>query len=289
MDQRVIDLYNVYIHGDMPRRDFLQRLAGIAGGVAAASSLLPLIECNYARAAEVAHRIMRISTRVMQATRARAVPCAHTSRARSGQRERCPAFRSSTKIAASTRTSKTSRAAPPLRAIVAVAPDGLSVAGGAPRRSGKGARSLRGDGPGGHRFRRDRRPSDSWQDARSAPARSARSVSATAAASRCNARPAARDHGAAVAFYGAALPRRQGREGEGGAHDALRRQGRSHRRRHHDFRAALDAHEIAYSLNMYPGTQHGFHNDSSEARYDAAAAKLAWTRTIAFFDHYLKV
>lgn len=54
MDQRVIDLYNVYIHGDMPRRDFLQRLAGIAGSVAAASALLPLIECNYARAAQVA-------------------------------------------------------------------------------------------------------------------------------------------------------------------------------------------------------------------------------------------
>jgi carboxymethylenebutenolidase len=55
-----------------------------------------------------------------------------------------------------------------------------------------------------------------------------------------------------------------------------------------DFRTALDANQIAYSLNMYPGTQHGFHNDSSAARYDAAAAKLAWARTIAFFDHYLK-
>jgi carboxymethylenebutenolidase len=55
-----------------------------------------------------------------------------------------------------------------------------------------------------------------------------------------------------------------------------------------DFRAALDAHEIAYSIHMYPGTQHGFHNDSSEGRYDAAAAKLAWSRTIAFFDHYLE-
>ena len=55
-----------------------------------------------------------------------------------------------------------------------------------------------------------------------------------------------------------------------------------------DFRAALDANAIAYSINMYPGTQHGFHNDSSAGRYDAAAAKLAWARTIAFFDQYLK-
>jgi carboxymethylenebutenolidase len=39
---------------------------------------------------------------------------------------------------------------------------------------------------------------------------------------------------------------------------------------------------------MYPGVGHGFHNDTSEARYDAAAATLAWERTIAFFDHWVK-
>jgi carboxymethylenebutenolidase len=93
---------------------------------------------------------------------------------------------------------------------------------------------------------------------------------------------------AAVAFYGAALTADQ--VGNVKAALAMHYAGKDE---HIDagiteFRAALDAHEIAYSLNMYPGTQHGFHNDSSEARYDAAAAKLAWARTIAFFDHYLK-
>ena len=55
-----------------------------------------------------------------------------------------------------------------------------------------------------------------------------------------------------------------------------------------DFRAALDAQKIPYSLNMYPGTEHGFHNDSSAARYNPEAAKLAWDRTIDFFGTYLK-
>jgi carboxymethylenebutenolidase len=55
-----------------------------------------------------------------------------------------------------------------------------------------------------------------------------------------------------------------------------------------EFRAALDANGVPYSLNMYPGTQHGFHNDSSEARYDAPAARLAWERTLEFFATYLK-
>ena len=48
MDQRIIDLYNDYIHGDMPRRSFIRRVAEIAGGAAAATALLPLIETNYA-------------------------------------------------------------------------------------------------------------------------------------------------------------------------------------------------------------------------------------------------
>jgi carboxymethylenebutenolidase len=34
---------------------------------------------------------------------------------------------------------------------------------------------------------------------------------------------------------------------------------------------------------MYEGAQHAFHNDTSEARYNAAAAKQAWERTMAFF------
>jgi len=53
------------------------------------------------------------------------------------------------------------------------------------------------------------------------------------------------------------------------------------------FRQLLDEGSIAYSLHMYPGTDHGFHNDSSAARYDERAARLAWKRTLAFFENYL--
>ena len=55
-----------------------------------------------------------------------------------------------------------------------------------------------------------------------------------------------------------------------------------------DYRTALDEHGVAYSLHMYPGTGHGFHNDTSQARYDAEAAQLAWKRTLGFFEHYLR-
>ena len=40
--------------------------------------------------------------------------------------------------------------------------------------------------------------------------------------------------------------------------------------------------------HMYEGVNHAFHNDTSAARYNEVAAKLAWERTIAFFDKHLK-
>jgi len=51
--------------------------------------------------------------------------------------------------------------------------------------------------------------------------------------------------------------------------------------------AALKANGVKYQMYMYPGTNHGFHNDTTP-RYDEAAAKLAWSRTIAFFKENLK-
>jgi len=47
------------------------------------------------------------------------------------------------------------------------------------------------------------------------------------------------------------------------------------------YEAALKANNVKYEMFTYPNTQHGFHNDSTP-RYDEAAAKLAWSRTLAF-------
>ncbi|MGQ0538106.1 MAG: dienelactone hydrolase family protein, partial [Gemmatimonadaceae bacterium] len=46
------------------------------------------------------------------------------------------------------------------------------------------------------------------------------------------------------------------------------------------FEEALKAANVTYERHLYPGTQHGFHNDTTP-RYDAAAAKLAWERTLS--------
>ncbi|MCF6763106.1 YghX family hydrolase [Pseudomonas fragi] len=52
------------------------------------------------------------------------------------------------------------------------------------------------------------------------------------------------------------------------------------------FEQALKANGKVYEAHVYPGVNHGFHNDSTP-RYDEAAATLAWDRTLAWFGKYL--
>ena len=53
------------------------------------------------------------------------------------------------------------------------------------------------------------------------------------------------------------------------------------------YEAALKANNATYTAHIYPGVNHGFHNDTTP-RYDEAAAKLAWQRTIDFFNKTLR-
>jgi carboxymethylenebutenolidase len=53
------------------------------------------------------------------------------------------------------------------------------------------------------------------------------------------------------------------------------------------YEAALKANNVAYQAYTYPGTQHGFNNDTTP-RYDKEAAALAWGRTIDFFEKHLR-
>lgn len=53
------------------------------------------------------------------------------------------------------------------------------------------------------------------------------------------------------------------------------------------YEAALKAAGVRYTAHQYPGTQHGFNNDTTP-RFDAAAARLAWDRTLAFFQQTLR-
>ena len=53
-----------------------------------------------------------------------------------------------------------------------------------------------------------------------------------------------------------------------------------------EYESILKANKVDYQAHIYPNTQHGFHNDST-SRYEPEAAKLAWSRTVAFFKTHL--
>jgi carboxymethylenebutenolidase len=286
MDQRVIDLYNTYIHGSMPRRDFLQRLAGLVGGVVAANALLPLIECNYANAEQVKPDHADLETGTVSYAGTRGAVRAYVARPKHADRALPGVLVIHENRGLNAHIEDVARRAA-LAGYIAVAPDGLSVAGGAPEDQEK-ARDLFAA--------TDRAVIDADVIAGVGYFATRKDCSGKIGAVgfcygggmalMCAAeRP---ELTAAVAFYGSAPS--PDKIAKIKAPLAMHYAGKDERidAGIADFRAELDGHEIAYSLNMYPGTQHGFHNDSSAARYDAAAAKLAWARTIAFFDHYLK-
>jgi carboxymethylenebutenolidase len=53
------------------------------------------------------------------------------------------------------------------------------------------------------------------------------------------------------------------------------------------YEGALKAANVSYEAHIYPGTQHGFNNDTTP-RYDEKSAKLAWSRTMAFFNKHVR-
>ena len=169
---------------------------------------------------------------------------------------------------------------------LALAPDGLAPAGGYPGNDDDG-RALQAQLDQA-KLRTDMLNSARFLDGmRGRAASSARWGSAGAAAWSTSSRSRfGADLQAAVPFYGAAPPR-----------DAVA-QIRAPLLLHFadkdprinamwpEYEAALKAAGVRYEAYSYPGTQHGFHNNSTP-RYRAEAAKLAWSRTVAFFKKYV--
>jgi len=174
-----------------------------------------------------------------------------------------------------------------LAGYVAIAPDGLSAAGGAPADQ-EAARDLftRTDGA---RIATDVLAAVPWLAAD--PMNNGKvGVVGFCYGGGLALRAASETVGVdcAVSFYGRPLPTEQARKLK--VPVLLHYAGNDERINSGipDFKAALDEAHVPYTIHMYPGTEHGFHNDSSEARYNEAAAKLAWQRTLDFFAMYLK-
>jgi carboxymethylenebutenolidase len=288
VDNRIIELYNEYVHSALPRREFLARLASMAGGVAAATTALAVLEPNYAHARQVEPDDKRLKTEKLEFNGPNGPVKAYVARPRKlGKTGKLPGALVIHENRGLNEHIEDVARRMALAGYLAIAPDGLSVAGGAPVDQ-EAARDLFAKTDGA-RIASDVLAAVPWLAA------DPTSNGKIGAVGFCYGgglalRAAIEAVGVdcAVCFYGRQLSAEDTRKLKV---PVLLHYAASDERINagiNDFRTALDGVGVPYSLNMYPGTQHGFHNDSSTARYNEPAAKLAWQRTVDFFDTYLQ-
>ena len=284
IDQRVFDLYDEYCHGSMDRRTFLQRAAAVTvGGLAMAQALLP----RYAQAQTVSFTDERIVARYVNYSS----PGGNsgTMRGYLVQPKGAGPFPAVMVIHENRGLNPyvedvARRVA--VEGYVALAPDGLAPVGGYPGNDDDG-RDLQAKLDQG-KLRTDMLNSARYL--RALPVSNGK-LGITGfcwggTTTNYLATALGADLQAAVPFYGAApdlaeVPRIKAAILANFAEkdpniDAL----------WPGYEAALKANNIPCEGYIYPGTQHGFHNNSTP-RYDEAAAKLAWDRTLAHFRKYL--
>jgi len=286
MDQRIINLFDEYTHKPLTREVFLKKLILLTGSTAAAMAVLPMLETNYAHAATVQQQDDRLMTEyityagegtdTMKAYIARpkkkgkyaAVMVIHENRGLNPHIE-----------------DVTRRAA--LEGFLAIAPDALSVLGGTPADADQ-ARDM-----------------FSKLDAKKTISNFAKAFDYLKTRKDCNEKfgcvgfcwggAMANNLAIAVPELKAAVPF-YGRQPDVAEVPKIKAALQLHYAQMDErvnagipaYEEALKKSNINYQLFMYEGVQHAFHNDTSSARYNEAAAKLAWSRTMEFFKEKLK-
>jgi carboxymethylenebutenolidase len=284
IDQRVFDLYDEYCHGRIDRREFLQQAAAVTvGGLAMAQALLP----RYAMAQTISFTDPRIKARYV--TYPSPGGTSGTMRGYLVQPSGSGPF-------ATVLVIHENRGLNPYiedvarrlatDGFLALAPDGLSPVGGYPGNDDEGRTLQAGLDQG--KLRTDMANSARYLKAHELSSGKLGVTGFCWGGGTTNflATTLGPDLKAGVPFYGAAADT----AAVPAIKAALLIQYAENDERIDamwpTFEAALKASKVQYEMHMYAGTQHGFHNNSTP-RYDEAAAKLAWERTIAFFKRHL--
>jgi carboxymethylenebutenolidase len=284
IDQRVFELYDEYCHGRIDRRAFLQQAAAVTiGGLAMAQALLP----HYARAQTISFTDQRIKAKYV--TYPSPGGTSGTMRGYLVQPNGPGPFATVLVIHENRGLNPyiedvARRAA--VEGFLALAPDGLSPVGGYPGNDDDG-RTLQA-GLDQAKLRTDMLNSARYLKSH---ALSSGKLGVTGfcwggGTTNFLAVTLGGDMQAGVPFYGAAP--------ETAAVSAIKaplliQYAESDERINAlwpAFEGALKANAVPYEMYIYPGTQHGFHNNSTP-RYHEASAKLAWERTMAFFKKQL--
>jgi carboxymethylenebutenolidase len=285
MDRRIIELYDEFTHAPLDRRLFLERLASLAGSMSAALALVPLLQANTAAAAQIAEDDERLHCRSV--TLGSDPKGLRGYLAAPGRGKKWPAVLVIHENRGLNPHIQDVTRRLGIAGYLALAPDFLSGVGGTPSDEDL-ARDLIGK----------LNPDQVLNDAITAAAwlrDSKESTGKVGAVGFCwggglIGRHATADPklNAAVVFYGRTPP--LGDVPKIAAPLLLHYAGLDSRIDADvpAFRKALDDSGKHYELYMYENVDHAFHNDTSAARYNAAAARLAWQRTLDFLAHNLQ-
>lgn len=283
MDQQIINLYDEYTHKPLNRSEFLKRLAILAGGTAAAMTILPLLEVNYANAATTSSDELFTERIVypgingdMQAYVARpkennpyaTVVVIHENRGLNAHIEDV--------------TRRTAKAG-----YLAIAPNALSSLGGTPENEDEARtkfQQLKAEDSLQNFIKvfdylGTRKDSNGkfgcvgfcWGGAM-ANSLAVNVPTLKAAIPFYGRQPAAED----VSKIKAAIQMHYG-----GLDERVNAGIPA-------YEEALKKNNIEYEVYVYDGANHAFHNDTAPTRYNKEAAELAWQRTLEFFAKHLK-
>lgn len=285
--QELLDLFHEYQHGDMDRRTFIDHLGKFATSGLTAMAIFESLKPNYAWAQQISPDDKRIKVgyesvpspagngsikgylaRPAKSGKHPAVLVIHENRGLNPYIE---------DVARRLATEN----------FLAFAPDGLTSVGGYPGNEEKAAAAFRT--VDGKKMTEDFVAAAKWLKARPDSTGKLGAVGFCFGGGMVNqlAVLLGKDLNAGVAFYG----RQAGAEEvpKISAPLLLHYAGNDERINAGipAYEAALKTNNKAYAVHVYDGKQHGFHNDTTP-RYDEASAKLAWERTLAFFNKNLR-
>ena len=285
-----IEAYNLYIHGKIDRRSFLDRVTRVSASALAASAIVDHLMPNYAAAEQVPPNDPRLKTETVT------IPSPKGNGSIKGYLVR-PANAAGKKLPAILVIHENRGLNPHIQDVarrialenfMALAPDGLTSVGGYPGDDEKGGALFR-------QVDRAKMAEDLYAAAvwlKNRPDSTGKlgvtgfcfgGGIANALAVRMGA-----DLAAAVPYYGSAPPLADVPKIKAavlvhhGEQDTRLVEGWP------AYDAALKAAGVTHEGHIYPGAGHGFNNDATPARYNKAAADQAWKRTIAWFNKYVR-
>ncbi len=284
MDQKIYDLYDDFIHGGMNRRDFLERLSILVGSTAAATATMSLLQSDFALAQMVPANDGRLAIERVTYDSPKGKINGYLARPKSkGKRPAIVVIHENRGLHPHIEDVARRFA---VEGFIALAPDMLSLIGGTPSNEDEALAAFkkvnRADGV------------PLFVSAVSFLKKHPESTGKVGAVGFCfggemvnRVAVESRELDAGVAYYG-----RQPSDADAAKitaplllHYAENDKGVN--AGIEAYEKALKANKKRYTQYIYPGAQHAFNNDTGKARYNKAAADLAWGRTLAFFKETL--